>query len=287
MAEERNSKRISLFPNMPEIVGDVLERLSGRGVSQYEIIALIESKEEMAQGLLKMLNQAIFGEEKLKTITDLVDMLGLPRTRYAVLAYGLNCFSRDTYSTRGHTTGLSAKITWEHAIAVAYIALELAKKIKYPRLEEVILAGLIHDIGRQIIMLNRPEEYGELLGSVYGEVVDIITQERKKLGVSHEYVGVMLARHWQLPDSISDVIEYHHNAETTSDNQVLVHLISLANQIAVSEGTSFEQGEKVNKDSNVSMYFLELSGEDIDDVTLSFHKNINNFKIAFFNSSCR
>ncbi|MBI4851877.1 MAG: HDOD domain-containing protein [Acidobacteria bacterium] len=281
MTEERNSKRISLFPLLPEDVSEVLERLSGRAVNQYEIIGLIENNQVMTEGLLKMLNKAMFGETKLNSLTDLVDMLGLPRMRYAVLAYGLNRFCTDTYLTHAHTTGLSAKITWEHAIAVAYIALELAKKIKYPRLEEVLLAGLIHDIGRQIIMLNRPEEYGELLGSIYGEVVDIIAQERTKLGLSHEHVGVMLVGHWHLPESISDVIEYHHNAETTSDNQILVHLVSLANQIAVSEGTSFEQGEKVNKDSNVSLYFLGLNGEDIDGAILSFHQNIGKFKSVF------
>ena len=281
MAEERNSKRISLFPVLPEIVTDVLERLASRTVNQYEIIGLIESKENVAEALLKILNQAMFGETKLNAITDLVDMLGLPRMRYAVLAYGLNRFCTETYLVQGHTLGLSAKITWEHAISVAYIALELAKKIKYPRLEEVLLAGLIHDIGRQILMLNRPEEYGEFLGSVYGEVVDIIAQERTRLGVSHEHIGAMLIGHWQLPESIGDVIEYHHNAEIASDNQTLVHLISLANQIAVSEGTSFERGEKVNKESNVSLYFLELSGEDVDDVTLRFRQNINNFRKAF------
>jgi two-component system, cell cycle response regulator len=281
LAEERNSKRISLFPTLPEIVEEVLERLASRSVNQYEIIGLIESKEKVAEALLKMLNQAMFGETKLNTLSELVDMLGLPRMRYALLAYGLNRFCTDTYLARRHTTGLSAKITWEHAIAVAYIALELAKKIKYPRLEEVLLGGLIHDIGRQILMLNRPEEYGELLGSVYGEVVDIIAQERTKLGVSHEHVGVMLSGHWQLPKSISDVIEYHHSAETASDNQILIHLISLANQIAVGEGTSFEQGEKVNKESNVSLYFLELSGEDIEDAILSFRQNIDSFRSAF------
>jgi len=280
LTQERSSKRISLFPALPETVGDVLERLASRTVNQYEIIGLIENQEKMAEALLKMLNQAMFGETKLNSITELVDMLGLPRMRYALLAYGLNRFCSDAYS-QGHTTGLSAKITWEHAIAVAYIALELAKKLKYPRLEEVLLAGLIHDVGRQIIMLNRPEEYGELLGSVYGQIVDIVAEERTKLGLSHEHVGVMLVGHWQLPESISDVIEYHHSAETTSDNQLLVHLISLANQIAVGEGISFEQGEKVNKESNVSLYFLELTGEDIEDTILSFHQNINSFRSAF------
>jgi putative nucleotidyltransferase with HDIG domain len=281
LAEDRSSKRITLFPSLQDEVSEILDRLSSRTVNQYEIIGLIENNEKIAKTLLKMLNQAMFGEDKLDSITELVDMLGLPRMRYAIFIYGLKHFSTSTYQTVGHTTGLSAKITWEHAVSVAYIALELAKKIKYPRLEEVLLAGLIHDIGKQIIMLNRPEEYGELLGSIYGEVVDIIAQERTKVGYSHEQVGAILAERWQVPESINDVIEFHHNAEAASDNQVLVHLISLANQIAVSEGASFERGEKVNEGSNVSLYFLELSGADVQEVTLSFHKNINIFKAVF------
>lgn len=281
MSEERNSKRISLFPTLPDFVSDVMERLSSRNVNQYEIIGLIENEKSVTESLLKMLNQAMFGETKIATLTELVDMLGLPRMRYAMLVYGLNKFCADNNAAKGHTTGLSAKIIWEHALAVAYIALEIAKKIKYPRLEEVLLAGLIHDVGRQVIMLNRPEEYGELLGSVYGENVDIVVQERTKLGVSHEQVGTILAGHWHLPESITDVIEFHHAAEIASDNNALVHLISLANQIAVSEGTSFEHGEKVDKDNNVSLHFLELSGKDIEEVVNNFHRNINSFRVAF------
>lgn len=281
LSEEQNSKKISLFPALPAIVNELLEQLSSRTVTEYQIIALIEGEEEMATSLLKIVNQAFFGETRLSTVSEIVDMLGLPRMRYLILAYGFNRFCKQNYSAHNHTAGLSAKITIEHAISVAYIALQLAKLIKYPRLEEVLLAGLMHDIGRQVIMLNLPGEYGELLGSVYGQVVDIINQERIRIGMSHDQAGVLLAGHWQLPDSITAVIENHHNCEAASDHQTLVHLISLANQIAVAEGTSFERSEPVNRENNISLYFLEISSDDIDKIVKSFRKNISSFRAAF------
>lgn len=281
MSETKNSNKLSAFPTLPTIVTELLEQLSSRTVTEYQITALIEGEEGMSASLLKIVNQAFFGETRLKNITEVIDMLGLPRMRYLVLAYGFNRFCTQNYATHGNTTGLSAKIIIEHAISVAYIALELAKQIKYPRLEEVLLAGLMHDIGKQVIMLNRPGEYGELLGSIYGEVVDIISQERTRIGLSHEQAGLILIDHWHLPDSIATVIENHHNCEEASEHQTLVHLISLANQIAVAEGTSFERGEPVNKESNISLYFLEISGDDLDKVVKNFRKNIGSFRAAF------
>lgn len=281
MSEELNSKRISLFPALPAVVNQVLESLSSRSVNDYEIIGTIESEPGMSAALLGMINHGLFGEVKLNSLSELIDMLGLPRLRFALLAYGFSRFCNENYANFGHTSGLSAKITWEHAISVAYFGVEIAKIIKYPRLEEVLLAGLIHDVGRQIIMINRPEEYSELLGSVYGVVVDIVAHERTKIGLSHDQVGAMLVGHWQLPESIASVIEFHHNCEAAEDHQILVHIITLANQLAVSQGTSFELCDEVDKDSNVSVHLLELSGDDIDELVKNFHQNAITFRKAF------
>jgi two-component system, cell cycle response regulator len=278
---EKILQRLSILPALPEAATRLLDHLADRNVSEFEIIALLESEEGMAQRLLAIMNQGMFGETRITTLTDLIDLLGLPRLRSAIVAYAVNRLFFESVGAKGRTTGLSTKISWDHALSVAFLGTELARRIKYPRLEEVLLSGLIHDIGRFVMMINLLSEYGEILGEIYGQVVNIVEMERSRFGFSHEQAGVLLVRHWQLPESFEAAVNYHHNCELVPEHQTVVHIISLANQLAVLEGTSFERGEPIDTENNISLHYLKLSAADIDAIVTSYREHIGTFKAAF------
>jgi HD-like signal output (HDOD) protein len=279
--EEKISKRLSIFPALPEVASKLLEMLHDRNVDEYQLIAFIEGEEGMTTSLLNMTNQAMFGESKLDSLGEMMDMLGLPRLRSVILTYAVNRLYAESGAARGRTTGLSTKISWDHAISVALIAIGLARRVKYPRLEEILLAGLIHDIGRLVMMINVPSEYSELLGEIYGEVVNIADVERARIGFTHEEAGALLVSRWNLPDAILAVTQFHHSCDQATEFQTPVHLLALADQIALLLGTSFERGAEIDPESNSSLYYLKLSLADLDSVKAGYQERIDAFKAVF------
>jgi HD-like signal output (HDOD) protein len=52
--------------------------------------------------------------------------------------------------------------------------------------------------------------------------------EKTILGVDHTEVGSELARRWSFPESLIDVIRYHHKPEDAAQNPELAHTVYLA-----------------------------------------------------------
>lgn len=282
LKEDSFSGRLSLLPALPEFTVKIVELLSGRNVSHYEIIGAIEEQQGMDEGLRALTNQAMFGgDAQLTTLTDLIDLLGLPRLRSVVVAYSVNHLFGTLSSARGHTAGLPTRISWEHALGVAFIAADIGRRIKYVRLEEALLAGLIHDIGRLVLLNNFPGKYSEVLAECYQQTVNINEVERAYIGISHDQASAVLIRHWQLPDALLAVAQYHHSCEQTPEHQTLVHLVTLANQIATLHGNSVERGEPIDPETNVSIQFLKLSAADLDQFVDRFKSHFETFRAKF------
>lgn len=72
------------------------------------------------------------------------------------------------------------------------------------------MAGLLHDIGRLILVQNLPEQYHDIFLRVRDEEIFLFAAEKEKFGADHSYVGCRLATHWNLPERLVNMIRYHH-----------------------------------------------------------------------------
>lgn len=274
-------ERISFFPARNETITRLLEQIAERTIREFDIIAALQEEEGLVDKLLALTNQTMFGEAKLQNLDELIDLMGLPRLRNLLLTYEINLIYSEASLASGRTTGLSTRISWEHAISTALLAVELARIIKYPRLEEVMLAGVVHDLGRWIINLNMPREYGELLGQIYAQDVNVIEMELAQFGFTHEQAGAILLKRWHFPEPICAVAAYHHSCELASEHQNLVHIVTLANQLAVQEGTSFEHSGAIDLENNISRHYLTLTHEDCAVAVKRYRNGLSAYRKVF------
>ncbi len=80
--------------------------------------------------------------------------------------------------------------------------------------DEIFVAALLQNIGMLVIALTKGDDYGKLLQE---RDAAIETLETKEYGFNHLQVGYALLSSWNLPESITEPILFHHQPEDCGD----------------------------------------------------------------------
>ena len=116
--------------------------------------------------------------------------------------------------------------------------------MKKPYADEAFLLGLLHDLGKLVLVRQIPEEYKKVIdltqkGRQYAEV------EQEKLGFSHPLIGALVARKWNFSPETCQVILHHHDPiepPLESDVEEKTGIVILANYISHQMGYGHLEG---------------------------------------------
>lgn len=122
-----------------------------------------------------------------------------------------------------------------HALATQQAAARIGREIGWGDRDELVVAALLHDIGRLVISKLHPgrRTYFDVTSRTPEQR---LREERDQLGIDHALVGGVLARRWNVPQRIAVAIERHH-AEDAED---LAAIVATADMVA-----HYSQGEAV------------------------------------------
>ncbi len=109
---------------------------------------------------------------------------------------------------------------WRHAYAAALMALSLSQGSKDK--EVLFTGGLLHDLGRMVLLFNAPDVYAPLYDAK-GTWPDV-EQEQEIFLTDHTLIGEAVAGKWHFPPEIISIIRHHHHP--TDRNSALVFLIN-------------------------------------------------------------
>jgi putative nucleotidyltransferase with HDIG domain len=120
---------------------------------------------------------------------------------------------------------------WHHSISTAFIARALAHETGACNLSEAFVAGLLHDIGHLVKQITQPES----------ESLPIPSNPYVAM-TSHEELGSILAKQWEMTDGIVEAIRFHHHPEQAPAQQALASIVHLADQMSLelSHGAAHE-----------------------------------------------
>ena len=101
---------------------------------------------------------------------------------------------------------------WTHAVCTACAAEELAKTAKAIRVEpgQAYLAGLLHDIGRFVMMEHASAELQSVDESNWDTPEELVAADVEVYKYTHCELGFLACEHWGLPTAISQVVRDHH-----------------------------------------------------------------------------
>jgi putative nucleotidyltransferase with HDIG domain len=122
-----------------------------------------------------------------------------------------------------------------HALATQQAAARIGREIGWDDRDELVVAALLHDIGRLVISKLHPGRR-TYFDSTSRTPEQRIREEREQLGIDHALVGGVLARRWNVPQQIAVAIERHH----AEDADGLAAVVATADMVA-----HYSQGEAV------------------------------------------
>jgi putative nucleotidyltransferase with HDIG domain len=101
---------------------------------------------------------------------------------------------------------------WEHSAAVASLARQIAATENQPSLirEQSFTAGLLHDIGRAILLAELPKEYLPILAQTAANPAEVLPLETETFGCTHAQIGAYLMSIWGLPAALVHAVALHH-----------------------------------------------------------------------------
>ena len=277
VAGEKNQQLNSIImttrdlPAMPQVASKVLELSSDPNTSANQLQQVIADDQAMTARILKIANSALYScSRKIKTLTEAIVMLGFNSIRSLVVTSA----ARNLYNTRTSQTGLKERLLWEHSIGCAFACRLMASESRPSFTEEAFLAGLMHDIGKLVLNIQKPEMFDQIVQVVYNENRPFAGSERELFGFDHTDVGAMLANKWKLSPILEDVIKNHHNQAALSPETPLLSYLDLGNKLCHKLGIGFIQDPELDIVNCQANQILGFPPEFFDQVTQTLQETL-------------
>jgi len=230
---DRIIESIQGLPPLPEAVCRLCELAGDLDADIHEMARVIAEDQALTTRILRIANSAFYGlSGRVRTVSHAIVVLGFREIRN--LALGVTVFAlrygRDRSSPLDHTD------FWRHALAVASAARMIATHVGLADPEEAYVAGLIHDVGKLVLVEHFPDEYTEALWQANSDGCPLNEAERAILGTDHAEVGRKLCEQWKLPGALVHGVALHHRSledmAKPAENEYLASVVRLADNAA-------------------------------------------------------
>lgn len=215
---------MQILPSLPTLYLELVEISQNPNASIEKITALIARDIGMTAKILQLANSAFFGIARhVSSTAQAVNLLGLDIVKALVLS-GQVFTQFDSCQIRQCTLDT----LWQHSLAVGACAKRIAQLEGCARtmIDDVFMAGMLHDAGKLILAANYPKEYqhAQALGRHNG--LTDWQAESAVLGASHAEVGGYLLDLWGLPSEIVEAVAFHHCPDA-SPHQTFIGLTAI------------------------------------------------------------
>ena len=224
---------IEVLPPMPENVSRLMETT----IDSYngQVRMLIANDPGLCTDLLHLACNFCFGTGRIiNTIDDAIEQIGTgPLVHLIAISYA-NKTIRKELAVLEHLDEYFA-----HSRDISLCCRILAELCQIPAHEREMCAvtGLIHDIGRLIMIVASDKHSVRLVGTSWDKMKSVARDEKEIMGLNHCEVGMQLCRKWHFSKLMQDGILRHHTPFVKNDLNYLGGLIFVSHFISSSDFT--------------------------------------------------
>lgn len=215
------------IPPMPGAAQKAFQLSTDPNAEARDFVEVIESDEGLAARIIKIANSVFFDRgTPAKTIEGAVTVIGMNELRSLLSATTLS----EIFPSRDP---LRAQF-WANDVATALIARQLAHRLLPQKQEIAFLAGLMHDVGKLLLVQRAYENYAKAVNLVERDGRPFESAEGEIFAFDHTEVGQLIGERWKFTTDLIEVIRHHHERipEGTTTVQSLAHLVSVSDTCA-------------------------------------------------------
>ena len=189
------------LPTPPSIALRIIELANDPDTNLIQLADCIAVDPALSAKLLKVANSPLYTTHRIaKNLRQAVNMLGTHATVTVALSFSL---------IRSLGSPEDDMLFWRRSILAALACRLLGKHFGFNP-DDLLLAGLLQDIGILVLRSVAPAEYAELRAITEHE--ELLQAERNLFGSGHDEVGYWLLKRWGLPEHLSLACIASHTA---------------------------------------------------------------------------
>lgn len=246
------------LPPLPGSVMRISAMLSDLNVSQRQIAAAIGLDPILSSRILRLANSPIYGLRDQVTSLDIaVSAIGNGSIAQALTISGVSdAFGRRVLSSP------AGQMVWAHSLATAMITAEIYRIKRFPGADEAFACGLLHDIGKLILLRADTPLYVGILERASAEG-DLTAIEKEIFDFDNAELGEAAAKEWGLPTVVCDSIRHHHHPMSATADYTTAQVLNTADALAYLKEVDGETA-KMFEDDTVMKFGLEA--EQFDEI---------------------
>lgn len=219
------------IPSPPALYYEIHSELQSENVSLKRIAEIVSRDAGMTAKLLQLANSAFMGAcFSVSNVTQAITLIGTETLRALVL-------SSHVFSRFKDQSAADCGTLCDHAVKVSSLAqhIALSEKCGKSIVDECFTAGILHDLGKLVLLAEMPRQYGELLAQVNNAAADLNAAEREQFGCTHSELAAYLMSIWGLPNSLIEAVAFHDRpAESPESSFSALTLVHVADALASS-----------------------------------------------------
>jgi len=232
MTKKNILKKIKQFKNLPQLPQVMLELIKACNSDQTdidELTKIISIDPGLTSKLIQIIGSAYINLPKeINDIKTAVMYLGMDTIRNIAISTSAIHFFKLTKSV----PEFNVNQFWYHSYKCGVLARKIAEENDISNPDELFLAGLLHDIGRLVLLENYPDEYKQILKTSSNES-QILAAELEKFDLNTPELSAWLFKKWDLNPLIADsVLFINESIEQIESAFPHVKIIFISNLLA-------------------------------------------------------
>jgi HD-like signal output (HDOD) protein/CheY-like chemotaxis protein len=222
--------QLKTIPSQPSAYLKIVEELKHPDPSMGRVGKIISQDVSMSAKILQLVNSPFFGlPQNVIDPTQAAVLLGIETVRDLVLTVGVFSQFDDRKMNR-----LKLASLWDHSQRTGRLAktIAIARKANAKQINDAMIAGLLHDVGKLILADNFSQQYQWVNQACMLENLSVSAGERKVFGASHAQVGAYLFSLWGLSAAVQNAVAWHHEpSSSTARDAAVLMAVHAANAI--------------------------------------------------------
>ncbi|HEY3667872.1 MAG TPA: HDOD domain-containing protein [Polyangiaceae bacterium] len=208
------------LPLLPGVAMELTSAAAKEDVDARTIADMLKRDPALSAHVLRIVNSPVYSPRaQIVSLQQAVARVGVAKIREIALVIACKT---GVFKAKGYEREIDE--VFKHSIACALFAQEIARNTRN-NVEDAFLCGLLHDVGRPVLLQALVGLLREARVHASQEAVLALVTEL------HESAGSALAKAWALPETVVTALAKHHSPDVAGES-IPVRIASLADAFA-------------------------------------------------------